>query len=562
MIHEDIIISGSFQASGSFILPRIPSNSLATATTGSMFYDTVNDVVKIYTGTGSNEGYVILGEQTTPAAAPADIEYLLVAGGGAGGSGFYGAGGGAGGLLSSSLASVVSGSSFTLTVGSGGSSGTTTSGGRSGGDGNDSSIAGATISTITSTGGGGGGGGGATTSTTADVTGNDGGSGGGAAQDNPYTAGPGSGTVGQGNDGGDTNSFGYGAGGGGASAAGGSGTSSGGNGGDGKQSNITGTATYYAGGGGGADNSGTGGTGGQGGGATGDDRFSGTPGAGTANTGGGGAGAGDVSEAGGAGGSGVVIFAYDSGSVNGAGGIVGDAGNGRKYHQFNASDTFKVGSTSDFQIVTDSLLLHYDAGNFDSRGASTVTDLSGNGYNGTTVNSPTLNNYSYTFNGSNTYINTNNQLLSNNSSFSYSLWIKFSTSQSGRTLLGRHNDASGGASIGIDDGTANKVKFHLNDYSTQRVNSTGTINDGNWKYLVGTWDTSTLKLYINGSLDNSATPGSASLTFPSLNMQIGRWVGGNSQYFNGNIAMIHIYTKALSAAEVLQNYNATKTNFV
>ena len=103
MIHEDITISGSFQASGSFILPRIPSNSLATATTGSMFYDTVNDVVKIYTGTGSTtDGYITVGAQSEPAAAAAaseDIEYLLVAGGGGGGfspSDFTGGSGGSG----------------------------------------------------------------------------------------------------------------------------------------------------------------------------------------------------------------------------------------------------------------------------------------------------------------------------------------------------------------------------------------------------------------------------------------------------------------------------------
>ena len=89
MIHEDITISGSFQASGSFILPRIPSNSLATATTGSMFYDTVNDVVKIYNGTGStSDGYITVGAQSDPPGPPPttqDVQYLLVAGGGGGG---------------------------------------------------------------------------------------------------------------------------------------------------------------------------------------------------------------------------------------------------------------------------------------------------------------------------------------------------------------------------------------------------------------------------------------------------------------------------------------------
>jgi len=351
MIHENIELTGSFIVSGSFVLPSHPNTGSVSRTTGSMYHDTTDNILKVYTG----NAWVTVGEQTTPTppvVASTDIEYLLVAGGGAGGTGFYGAGGGAGGYLSSSIASVTSGSSFTVTVGSGGATGGTTAGSRSGGDGNDSSIAGATISTITSNGGGGGGGGGSQGDTTsADKNAQDGGSGGGAAQGNPTVGTAGSGTVGQGNDGGTTTTSGYGAGGGGASAAGGNGDSSGGNGGDGKQSSITGTATYYAGGGGGADNSGTGGTGGQGGGATGDDRFSGSPGAGTANTGGGGAGAGDYTETGGAGGSGVAIFAYDSGSFSGLGGVKSSRSDGYVVHTFNSSGTLTVGGPNDNPII-------------------------------------------------------------------------------------------------------------------------------------------------------------------------------------------------------------------
>jgi hypothetical protein len=37
--------------------------------------------------------------------------------------------------------------------------------------------------------------------------------------------------------------------------------------------------------------------------------------------------------------------------------------------------------------------------------------------------------------------------------------------------------------------------------------------------------------------------------------------GGNQGYFTGYIPNTQIYNRALSATEVLQNYNATKTRF-
>lgn len=69
MIHEDITISGSFLVSGSFTLPRVASSSLADTTTGSMFYDTSQNVVKIYTGEGLT-GFVAVGDQAEPIYNP------------------------------------------------------------------------------------------------------------------------------------------------------------------------------------------------------------------------------------------------------------------------------------------------------------------------------------------------------------------------------------------------------------------------------------------------------------------------------------------------------------
>ena len=63
MIHEDITISGSFLTSGSLKLPILASTGSATSTTGSVFYDSSDNTVKVYTGASPN-GWVALGEQS------------------------------------------------------------------------------------------------------------------------------------------------------------------------------------------------------------------------------------------------------------------------------------------------------------------------------------------------------------------------------------------------------------------------------------------------------------------------------------------------------------------
>ena len=347
MIHEDIQLTGSFQASGSFTLPNhATSASITNPTTGSTYNDTTNNVVKVYNGTE----WVTVGEQIGPVSG-ADLEYLLVAGGGGAGFDLTGAGG-AGGLLSSSLSSVESGSSFTVTVGSGGA-GYTSGGVSAAADGTDSSIAGTTITTITSIGGGGG-------SRVSSNPGRDGGSGGGCGRGNQGVTSGGSGTVGQGNDGGADSDSPAGTGGGGAGADGGS-SSGGGNpatggaGGDGKASAITGTSTSYAGGGGGGGYYGSGGAGGTGGGGTG-----GTGNAqnnatnGTTNTGGGAGGGEQNSSVARSGGSGVAIFAYDTGSLSGLGGTKTLNG-GRMVHTFNSSGTLTIAGTGEYPVANASV---------------------------------------------------------------------------------------------------------------------------------------------------------------------------------------------------------------
>ena len=241
------------------------------------------------------------------------MEVLCVAGGGGGGAYAAGAGAGAGGLIYNTDYSVTTGNK-TVTVGAGGAGQDYTVTNPS--NGSDS-----LMDSLTAVGGGYGGQGWG-----GNVGGNGGSGGGGAGYDgnyppvNPIISG-GSGTVGQGHNGGVgrgiSGNRGAAGGGGGAGAPGGdSTTNSSGNGGDGKQISINGTATYYAGGGGGGDyGSSNGGQGGLGGGGNvSGGNSSGIPGGnGGTNTGGGGGGSRSAtpdSWNGGNGGSGIVIVRY------------------------------------------------------------------------------------------------------------------------------------------------------------------------------------------------------------------------------------------------------------
>ena len=539
MIHENIELTGSFNVNDTLVIPTHAATSSALSATGSIYNDSTENVVKLYTGTE----WVVVGDQTsTPSAA---IEYLTVAGGGGSGgggsTGYHGGGGGGGGLLSGSIPGAAA--TYTVTVGAGGSAGAQSGdSGYSGTNGQDSSISGTSITTITSVGGGAGAGN--TTSSPASRQGNDGGSGGGGAL---YSGVGGSGTVGQGNDGGNASANYQGAGGGGgAGTAGGNAVSSGGSGGEGTSSSITGTATYYGGGGAARGQSGNGAA---------------VNGATAANTAGaankGAGGGGRRSTSGMAGGSGVTIFAYDSSSSNCAGGIVGDAGNGRKYNQFYSSGTFNVGSTSDFLIPKQSdLSILWRPDDFSSRGVSTITDLSGNSRNGTVSNATLGNNPYYTFNATNAKIT--NSLTRPNSAQTLIMWMRFDG-----------NGANGYNLSGWQQGGSYNYFGRLNTGNLYYYIGNGTGGDAGYSLSLNTWYMLTQTIDASGNhnlyvdttsrvTNNSINVGSAG----SLPLTVGA-IGGTSNYWhNGLISTVAFYNTNFSQSDVDLFYNATKTNFI
>jgi hypothetical protein len=89
---------------------------------------------------------------------------------------------------------------------------------------------------------------------------------------------------------------------------------------------------------------------------------------------------------------------------------------------------------------------------------------------------------------------------------------------------------------------------------------TPTLNT--WTYYAGTYNGTILRQYTNnaevGTLSYSGTPQSGG------EIRIARrWdeTAIASNFLRGNISVIRIYNRALSAAELLQNYNAQKGRY-
>jgi hypothetical protein len=174
-----------------------------------------------------------------------------------------------------------------------------------------------------------------------------------------------------------------------------------------------------------------------------------------------------------------------------------------------------------------------------------------------TASSPTYNSDgSFTFNGGTERLDISNSIpISNN--FSWSAWI-------------RSNDISQTQNIVSMNGpyfmriSNSRVRFNiLTSDGWLFQNGTTTLSSDTWYNLCMVWNgaTNTWTGYINGDQEFSVSK-SGTVTYSSLYGYVGYTPqGGEQSYFNGNIPVLYCHAKALSAAEVTQNFNALRGRY-
>jgi len=223
------------------------------------------------------------------------------------------------------------------------------------------------------------------------------------------------------------------------------------------------------------------------------------------------------------------------------------------------------------KIVRDtSLILLLDAADKNSyRGTGTSwVDLNNNGTVATLSGTPTFSEAAgggLFLNGTNQYatIGTNSlYYFSSNNPFTLCAWVRpSSVSLSEQSILGRYNGGVLGNYILSIKNNKAVIEREVSPYSTT---STTSLLAGLTYNLCGVYNGSTQRLYINGVLDPSSTStGAIGWDQSNVSLLVGarQQNGSPAAYFGGSIYQVSIYNRALSAAEILQNFTALRGRF-
>jgi hypothetical protein len=224
-------------------------------------------------------------------------------------------------------------------------------------------------------------------------------------------------------------------------------------------------------------------------------------------------------------------------------------------------------------IVTSGLVLNLDAGFTPSYPTTGTTwyDLSGNGFNGTLVNSPTYSSNEggiITFDGINDYVEIADATSLNfgTGGFTILMWVGGIPSYPGsaKTIIRKGSRFDGnvaGWSI-VWAGSPQDLYFIISSSTARlegRTSPNGGLNGWSGYKLIGVQRSGT-----NWNQINNTTVTTLGTFSGDVNNTLPITISYNSQYasyLNQQVGMTLIYNRALSSAEITQVYNATKARY-
>jgi hypothetical protein len=217
------------------------------------------------------------------------------------------------------------------------------------------------------------------------------------------------------------------------------------------------------------------------------------------------------------------------------------------------------------EISNDGLVLCLDAANSKSyTGTGTTwTDLSGLSNTGTLTNVPT---YNSSNSGFFQFVTDDFVVIPNNTALdtqtpTVEVWVKTNnTTQNGFWF---EKGTVNSQYALFQEGSSIQWRMNIEGVTNLSTTTATYMNTSNWYHVVGTYTSGARRLYINGSLVNSDTQTGVIATNGG-GMSIGVYGGFNgsrSYYYNGNLSSCNVYNRALTAAEVQQNFNAHRGRF-
>ena len=153
----------------------------------------------------------------------------------------------------------------------------------------------------------------------------------------------------------------------------------------------------------------------------------------------------------------------------------------------------------------------------------------------------------------------------NYQTFTIELWVNPGTTQTTYADI-FDNNHTGFQNFVLQQNASNlnQYAFGVNDGSGN-ISATGTIvlTANTWTHLAFTFSPSTRVIaYVNGAFHSQGNlAGGRTINYVSPNLSLGRWSYGNSRFWNGKMSSFKSYNRILTASEIQQNFNATRSRF-
>ena len=218
-------------------------------------------------------------------------------------------------------------------------------------------------------------------------------------------------------------------------------------------------------------------------------------------------------------------------------------------------------------IITDGLSFAYDAGSercYSGSGTS-ATNLMSQASPGTLQNGVgfnTANGGFWEFDGVDDKIEVTNFPISVfNGSCTMESWVYWND-DSRSIILGNYN--VGANDVNFEKLDNYRLRFYWNRGERDVTTSYNAVSGSVWQCVVFVRDTAAnaFKFYVNGILVQTTSNDGSNIASTGSTFRIGADSRNGSTVTNGDISTVRMYNRALTAAEVLQNYNAQKNRFI
>lgn len=230
--------------------------------------------------------------------------------------------------------------------------------------------------------------------------------------------------------------------------------------------------------------------------------------------------------------------------------VVGQ-GSGGSY-RLDSGYVAQLQSSLQLTIQPGGMLLYYA---LNEPSGTFVRDSSINANNGNTISSPTWTSGrvdgGVSLNGSSQYVTGPD--VDSATNITISAWVNPSASHTS-SIVSKHSSTSdnqGRLSL-----ASNTPSFTITTGGTQRTATAGSaIPSSSWSHIVGTYDGSNARLYVNG-VQAGISAGTGAIATNAFAWTVGRDANASSNYFNGVIDEVKVLSRALTLSEVDAEYDA------